>query len=317
MPENDSHPSIAALTLNPSVDVNYTFTSLIADQKVHALQTRYDPGGNGVNIARGLRILGIHSRICLITAGETGDFLERLLARHVDDQYAVHVDGGTRINCTLIQQQPRVQFEVDGIGPHITMEALDEISEVFLKSSEEGIGVLTGSLPPGVPVDIYARLVSSLRAQGARAVVDAQSPLLKAALQENPYLIKPNRYELEMLCGKKLPGLDDVVDEAKKIQRGGVEHVCVSLGTQGAVLVESDGIYYSEAPQVPVVSTVGAGDTMVAGLIFGLVRGEDPALVLRLGIACGSSTATKPGTDIFTKNEMLALLDQIKVRKLE
>jgi 1-phosphofructokinase family hexose kinase len=317
MSENVPYPPITTLTLNPSVDVCYTFPGLIADQKVHASQTRYDPGGNGINVARGLRALGIHSRVCLITAGETGSLLERLLAHHVDEQYAVHVDGGTRVNCTLIQQQPRVQYEVDGIGPHVTTEALDEISGTFLRSSEKGIGVLTGSLPPGVPRDIYAQLVRFLRERKARAVVDAQSPILQATLQENPYLIKPNRYELEMLCGRKLPGLEDVIEEAKKIQRSGVEHVCVSLGARGALLVESDGVYHSEAPQVPIISTVGAGDTMVAGLICGLVRGEDPSQILRMGIACGTATAAKPGTDIFTEHEMMAVLDQIKVRKLE
>jgi 6-phosphofructokinase 2 len=135
MPAKTLHPAIATLTLNPSVDVSYTIPGLIADQKVHASQARYDPGGNGINVARGLRMLGIHSHACLIAAGEIGILLERLLAHHVDDPYPVHVEGETRVNCTLLQQQPRVQYEVDGIGPKVTKAALDEISEAFLRLS--------------------------------------------------------------------------------------------------------------------------------------------------------------------------------------
>jgi 6-phosphofructokinase 2 len=317
MSEKTPHPPIATLTLNPTLDVSYTIPDLIADQKVHATQTRSDPGGNGVNVARGLQALGMHAHACLITAGEIGVLLERLLVHRVDDQYPVQVAGETRINCTLLRQQPRTQYEIDGIGPKVTKAALDKISKAFLRFSENGIGVLTGSVPPGVPHDVYAQLARRLREQNSRAVVDAQSDLLQVALPEHPYLVKPNRYELETLCGKELPKLEDVVREAQNLQQGGVQHVCVSLGAQGALLVEADGTYYAEAPEVTVVSTVGAGDSMVAGLVFGLAQGEEPMQVLRLGVACGSATATKPGTDIFTKHDVTALLDKIEVRRLE
>jgi 6-phosphofructokinase 2 len=308
---------IATLTLNPTVDVSYTIPGLIADQKVHATRAHYDPGGNGVNVARGLRALGISAHACLIVAGEIGALLERLLAHHVGHLHPVQVAGETRINCTLLQENPRAQYEVDGIGPRVTEEALDQVSEAFLRFSEHGIGVLTGSIPPGVHRTVYAQLVRKLRERGGRAVVDAQSSLLQAALPERPFLIKPNRYELELLCGRKLPTLEGVAKEAQLLHEEGVAHVCVSLGGEGALLVDESGTYYARAPQVRVVSTVGAGDSMVAGLVAGLVQRQDPPDVLRLGVACGSATAAKPGTEIFTAPEVTQLLDEVKVEKLE
>jgi 6-phosphofructokinase 2 len=241
---------IATLTLNPTVDVSYTIPGLIADQKVHAAQARYDPGGNGVNVARGLQALGIPTHACLIVAGEIGALLERLLVHRVDHLHAVHVAGETRINCTLLQENPRTQYEVDGIGPKVTGEALDQISTVFLSFSENGVGVLTGSIPPGVHRTVYAKLVRQLRERGGRAVVDAQSSLLQAALPERPFLIKPNRYELELLCGRKLPTLEGMVKEAQLLHAEGVANVCVSLGGDGALLVGESGTYYARAPQV-------------------------------------------------------------------
>lgn len=314
--EKDLVP-IATLTLNPTVDVSYTIPGLIADQKVHAAQVRYDPGGNGVNVARGLRAMGIPAHACLIVAGEIGALLERLLAHHVDHLHPVQVAGETRINCTLLQENPRAQYEVDGIGPKVTEEALDQVSEALLRFSENGIGVLTGSIPQGVHRTVYAQLVRQLREQGDRAVVDAQSSLLQAALPERPFLIKPNRYELELLCGRKLPTLEGVAKEAQLLHEEGVAHVCVSLGGEGALLVDESGTYYARAPQVRVISTVGAGDSMVAGLVAGLAGGQDPQDVLRLGVACGSATAAKPGTEIFAAPEVTQLLDEVKVEKLE
>ena len=308
---------IATLTLNPTVDVSYTIRKLVTDQKAHASETRYDPGGNGVNVALGLQSLGVPAHACLIAGGEIGTLLKRLLKDRIEHLHPVQVDDETRINCTMLQQDPPAQYEVDGVGPHVTDKAMDDISDIFLESAEDGVGVLTGSIPPGVHRDVYAKLTKRLREHNARAVVDAQSSLLQEALKERPFLIKPNRYELEILCGRKLPRIEDVAREARALHEEGVEHVCVSLGGEGAILVDDSGTYHARSPQVKVISTVGAGDSMVAGLIYALTRGEDSADVLRFGIACGSATATTPGTRIFTEPEAKALMDRISVERLK
>jgi 6-phosphofructokinase 2 len=316
MREGTGNTPVATLTLNPTIDVSYMVPRLIADQKVHASQARYDPGGNGINVSRALHELGCGVDSCFIVAGEIGALLQRLLADGAGSLHPVWVDGETRINCTLLQQDPKSQYEVDGVGPRVTEQALDEISETLLHLSDGGWGILTGSIPPGVHRSVYADLTRRLRQRSARAVVDAQSSLLNAALAEHPFLIKPNRYELQMLTGRPLRTVDDLVAEAQALHQEGIEHVCVSLGADGALLATADGTYRACPPDVEVVSTVGAGDSMVAGLVCGLMEGRDPADVLQLGVACGTATATRPGTQIFVRQQMLDLLDRVSVERL-
>jgi 6-phosphofructokinase 2 len=309
-------PAIAVLTLNPSLDVSYEVPRLVPDQKSHATHTRYDPGGNGINVGRMLRVLGVPARSFCLVAGEIGRFIERALHREVDSPHCVEVAGETRVNCALIQIEPRIQYEVTASGPEIPLPALDAVSTAFLGGARGGFGVLTGSLPPGVPDDTYARLVRRLKDHGARAIVDAQPAFLEAAVAAGPFLIKPNRYELETLCHRRLPDRDAVVEQARELRRAGVEWVCVSLGAEGAVLVGPDVAHAATAPPITVRSTVGAGDSMLAGLVAGFARGLDPAASLRLGVACGSGTAEKPGTMLSTMADVDRLSAATEVRSV-
>jgi 6-phosphofructokinase 2 len=319
MPEQKSgQPAggIAVLTLNPSVDVTYEVRQLIREEKVHALQTRYDPGGNGINVGRTLKRLGVRAETFCLVAGEIGRFLERMLEQELDARHCLQIPGETRINCTLLQVEPRVQYEVTAQGPCVPPWALEALSTGFLHAARAGFGVLTGSLPPGVSDGTYAGLVRRLRDSGARAVVDAQAPALAAAITARPFLIKPNRYELEMLCGQALPTRAHVVATARDLQRAGVEWVCVSLGAEGAVLVGAEDAYYARTPRINLRSTVGAGDAMLAGLVAGFARGEPPDAVLRTGVACGSATAEQFGTLLCAPEDVERLGRTIDVERL-
>lgn len=196
-------------------------------------------------------------------------------------------------------------------------ETLEQILSTFLEGAQGGIGVLTGSLPVGVPVEIYGDLVARLREREALAVVDAKGPMLAHALPHQPFLIKPNRYELEMLCGNKLPSLSAVVKEGRRLQQQGVTYICVSLGGEGAIQVGPRDIYHVKVPQVQVRSTVGAGDSLVGGLVAAFARGQVPVDALRLGICCGSGTAQKPGTELFTREDIEKLTKSVEVHRLE
>lgn len=315
-PEHDCQP-IATLTLNPAVDIAYEIPHLIPDQKSHAQSTRYDPGGNGVNVARALKELLVCAHSCCIVAGNIGELLQKLLQHQLDSPHCVHVEGETRINATILQADPPAQFEVTGSGPLVSDLTLNTIRESFLDLCQGGFGVLTGSVPPGVPDHFYGDMVDRVQTAGGKAIVDAHGPLLQLALPHQPFLIKPNRYELSVLRQRELPGLEDVALEARAIQREGVAYVCVSLGGDGALLVGPDGSYLAKAPSVAVKSTVGAGDSMVAGLIAALTRGQSPAEALRLAVACGSGTAAQPGTQIFSHSMVIDLLQQINVKTLD
>lgn len=309
--------TVAVLTLNPAVDITYTVPSLIADQKAHALTSRFDPGGNGINVGRGLKRLEIQAESFCVIAGETGHLLERLLAHHLDTVHYEGVEGETRINATLLEQKSGTQYEVSGIGPSIPSEQLKVLLDKYVSHSGRGFGILTGSTQPGVSDDFYADLVLRIREAGGRPVVDTHHEPLRRAIMAKPFLIKPNRHELETLAESELPTLKSIAGQARRIQQQGVDYVCVSLGAEGALLTGPQNSLYASALKVPIQSTVGAGDSMVAGLLAGFVQGLSSADILRLAVACGSGTVQQPGTELFSPETVTKLASTIQIQEMD
>jgi 6-phosphofructokinase 2 len=309
---------IAVLALNPAVDISYEIPQLVADQKVRSSSTLYHPGGNGINVARGLAELGMDVRCCSVIAGESGDLLLRLLGDTLGDNHLyLRVRGETRLNATLMQQNPPGQFEVDSMGPDVPPEVLEQLTGNFLRYCGNGIAVLTGSTPPGIPTDLYRRLAVTVKEQGGRAVVDGHGAVLREALEAAPYLVRLNRYVLEMSIKRRLESITEVAQAAREIQARGVGLVCISLGNEGAVLVEESNSYHCPAPRVRLSSTVGAGDAMVAGMVAAAARGDDAPTMLRLGVICGSATASHSGTGLFTRDELETTGTDLKVESLD
>ncbi len=310
-------PPVAVLTLNPAVDMTYEIDRLLPDRKVHARATRYDPGGNGINVARALKRLQVPAHTFCVLAGETGGFLERLLRGRIDTLTFERVAGETRINGTAVERDTGNQYEISGVGPAVPEATLERLQESFVATTGSGFGVLTGTLQPGLPPDLYASLTRRIRAQGGRPVVDTHGRSLRAAVAAHPFLIKPNRYELAELAGRALDDVAAVAAEAQRLQRGGIDLVCVSLGGDGALLAAGPKTYYATAPSVRVDSTVGAGDSMLAGLVCALARGDRFDNALRLAVACGAGTVGRPGTELFSPGDLTELMARVSVRTLE
>lgn len=315
--KNEIVSSIAVLCLNPAVDVTYEVARLIATQKTYAMTTRYDPGGNGINVGRAFKQLGVNAHTLCVIAGETGEFLQRMLARQLDDVYYEFVDGETRINTTILEQQTHTQYQVSGIGPTISPQHLDRLLGVFVTLTGKGIAVITGSLQQNISVKLYAELIGRIRRQGGRPVVDAPVAPLRHAIDSKPFLIKANLFELETLLGKSLESLDEIAAEARRIQQHGVDYVCVSMGGDGALLVGTDNTYLATAPAVKISSTVGAGDSMVAGMTAAFARNASAQEALRQGVACGTGTAQHPGTILFSTDDIEELAPQVMIRTLD
>jgi 6-phosphofructokinase 2 len=316
MPQSPQE-SIAVLALNPAVDISYEIPQLVADQKVRATQTRYHPGGNGINVTRALTELGIPTYCCSIIGGESGNLLLRLLGDTLGENHRYfRVAGETRLNATLLQKTPPGQYEVDSVGPHVDVELLAEISECLVERCRDGIAVLTGSTPPGVPDDIYLRLAERVKSQGGKAVVDAHGEVLERALIARPYLVRLNHYVLEMSARRRLDTLEAVALAARDIHNYGLEYVCISLGSEGAILVDAASSYHCSAPRVRIHSTVGCGDAMVAGMVTAIHRNATPQEMLRLGVICGSATASHPGTELFARSEIEQVEYDLEVQEL-
>lgn len=302
---NSHSNSVAVLALNPAVDIGYELPQLIADRKVQADTTAYHPGGNGINVALALTKLAVPIYCCSVIGGESGDLLLRLLGDGLGRNHKIfRVAGETRLNATLLQKHPPSQYEVASRGPEIPAKVLNEMDECFLAGCTTGYGVLTGSIPPGVPDDHYRHLVGRIQAQGGRAVVDAHGDLLQQAIEAQPYLVRVNNYVLEMTTGQRLDEIEVVATAARELQQRGIGKLCISLGARGAILLDDANSYHCTAPRVKVLSTVGCGDALLAGLLAADLRGEDLPAMLRLGVICGSATATHPGTLLFTPEEV-------------
>ncbi|MGD8587538.1 MAG: 1-phosphofructokinase family hexose kinase [Chromatiales bacterium] len=307
MSSEENIKPVAVLALNPAVDITYVIPQLMADQKVRASQTHYHPGGNGINVARALTELEIGVHCCSVIGGKGGELFLRLLGDALGDGHRyIEVDGETRINATLLQNQPPSQYEVDSGGPEIPAPILEQITDCFLENCAGGFAVLTGSTPPGVPENTYAELTERISAMHGKVVIDAHGTVLKNALESKPFLVRTNRYVLEMLIKKRLGTIEAVAEAARSIQRKGIQYVCISLGTEGAVLVDAQNSYHSTAPRVRVFSTVGSGDAMLAGMVAACLRQQDAREMLRFGIICGSATASHPGTELFSRTEIEA-----------
>ncbi len=309
---------VSVLALNPSVDISYEIPQLLEYQKVPARQTWYHPGGNGINVARALTELEVPVHCCSVLGGESGDLLLRLLGDALREHHTwFRVDGETRLNTTVLQHSPPGQYEITSLGPQIPAEVLAQVVDCFLGVVGTGVGVLSGRLPPGVPDSTYRDLAERIRSQGGRAVVDAHGEVLEQALQAQPYLVRLNRYVLEMTIKRRLEDPRSVAEAGRTLQRQGIENVCISLGQDGAIFIDAHNSYYCEAPKVHKLSTVGCGDSLVAGLISAARSGEPAAAMLRFGVICGSATASHPGTELFYRHELDKDPDEVKVSQLD
>ena len=316
---NDNKNHVSVLALNPAVDISYEISQLLEYQKVRAKKTRYHPGGNGINIARGLTELEVPVNCCSIIAGESGDLLLKLLGDTLADRHKwFRVQGETRLNTTVLTHNPPGQYEITSIGPDIPPEVLDEVCDNLMETAGTGFTVLSGQLPPGVPDDTYKTLIERVNRQGGKAVLDSHSDVLKLGMEAQPWLVRFNRHILEMTVQRRMDTVQDVAREARQIQQlRGIEHVCVSLGDQGAVLADSTDVYHCEAPKVHKQSTVGCGDSLVTGLVAAALNGESPAAMLRFGVVCASAAASHPGTELFSRDELDSATMDVEVTKVD
>ena len=315
---NDSQQAVSVLALNPSVDISHQIAQLLEFQKVRAQQTWYHPGGNGINITRALTELGVPARCRSIIGGKSGDLFLSLLGDSLgEDHKWFSVSGETRINTTIVQQSPPCQYEVASTGPEISSERLAQVCDDLLNAAGDGITVFSGLLPPGAPTDTYRTLIDRVNAQGGRAVFEAQGDVLEQGLEAKPWLLRLNHYLLEMIMKRRMEGTQLIAEAGRSLQQKGVSFVCISLGDKGAILLDGNNSYYCEAPKVHRRSTVGCGDALLGGLIAAARSGEDCQQMLRFGVICGSATATHPGTELFTRDEVEGAWKEITVSQLD
>lgn len=283
---------IYTVTFNPALD----YAVFVKDIKKGETNRSYAEsilhGGKGINVSAVLKNLGIQSTALGFTAGFTGDEIERRVKESGCISKFIHLENGlSRINVKIKSDE---EIEINGRGADIPPEKLNEFLEIIDKLEKGNILVLAGSIPPSIPDTIYKDIMKMLEGRGIMTIVDASKDLLLNVLENRPFLIKPNNYELGDMFGEDISGkdTDKIVKYAKILHDRGAENVIVSLAGDGAVMVSADGnIYISNAPKGKVINSVGAGDSMVAGFIAGWTEKHDYEHAFKMGISAGSASA--------------------------
>lgn len=305
------------VTLNPAIDLNLVVPDWPKGDLARATSTSRAAGGKGVNVSRVLSELDVHSTAFCIVGGPDGQVFLSLL---MDVPFKVEsqaVAGPTRTNITVAIERGGGQFKINQPGPHVTREEWRHI-EAGLRASMKGRQwvILSGALPPQAPAGLYARLVRMAHREGARVVLDCAGPSLAQALAARPDLIKPNREELGATIGQPCRSRKAACEAARELQRRGAGLVIVSHGKGVCLALGHDAGWQANPPRVKTQSLMGGGDSLVAGLVAGFIRGLDLPEALRLGVACGAASAAAPETLMARRTQIRRLAPQVQITGL-
>ncbi len=294
---------IYTVTFNPALDYYMYADNIKEGQTNRSKREEIIFGGKGINVSVVLSRLGADTAALGFIGGFTGQALKKAIeAEGIKAEFVELKKGMTRINVKI---KGKDETEINAAGPEISKAELEEFYLLLDKIEGGDTLVLSGSVPPSLPQNIYSDIMQHLSGKNIRFVVDAAGSLLVAALKFGPYLIKPNLAELEEITGRPLKTDEDIIAAARELQRKGAKNVLVSLGGEGALLFSENGeVHRATAAKGEVINTVGSGDSMVAGFLFGADKGYDYAL--RLGSAAGSATAFS--MSLATKEQIMKIL---------
>lgn len=305
------------LTLNPAVDKTIRLPRLTPGTVNRVQESLLDPGGKGINVSRIVDRLGWPTIAFGFLAGEIGEIIARALEKEGVQSHFIRVPGQTRLNVTIFEEETSRGTSFYDRGPEVGFEALNRLGDDIRPwLCVHPVLVLAGSLPPGVPEDVYADFIALGHSAGVKAILDTTGEPLRLGLRARPYLVKPNLEEAEQLVGRPLHDLGAIIQAAREIRSMGAEVVVISLGPEGAICLEDNRVWRAIPPPIDRRSTVGSGDSLVAGLAISIARGESIVEGLRLGTAAGAATAMVPGTALGGPADIARLLPQVRLEEL-
>ena len=294
---------IVTLSINPAVDKNTKFEGLMAEHKIRCEQPVYDAGGGGINVSKAIKRLGGHSVALFPAGGPIGDLLKSLVDKEGVELDTIASKAWTRENFIAVDTNTNAQYRFGMPSPDLTLEEFEEIlAKVKIQNPE--ILVVSGSLPENLSSIIFKRISEVFKEKKPKIIVDTSGEALKHALENGAYLIKPNHKELAKLLGLEKIEPNQVERAAKVlIEKYRCEIVVVSMGPDGAMLFNKESTNFVAAPKVEKKSTVGAGDSMVGGMVWALSQSLPLKDILKWGVACGSAATMNEGTQLFKKDD--------------
>lgn len=307
---------IITLTLSPAIDIHCEADRFLSEHENFAQITSRDAGGKGVNVSRALLSYGIKNVAIVAVGDKNGDSFLSLLASEGVNCEAIWTNGLIRENITIHTKgakETRLSFDgFEGDG-----NLINEVEGLLNEIAENGdIVTLTGSVPSGIGIDRIKEFVANAKAKGLKVVIDSRSFKPYDIAECAPFLIKPNEEEIVAYVGKEISCESEAAEAAKSIFSKGIENVMISLGAQGAVLACMDGVFFASAPKITALSTIGAGDSSIAGFLAAYKEGKSPADCLKSAVAFGSAACLTEGTKPPRKDDIARLTSEISVRKI-
>lgn len=308
---------IYTVTLNPALDNTIILDSLKLGHVNRSINSITDVGGKGINVSKVLAALDVDScALGFLGQDNSAVFIRYLEELNIKNDFLI-VRGETRRNIKIVETSSSVYTDINQRGFEVWTDDIENILNKIIETVKSGdILVLSGSLPPGIGKDIYYRIITELRSKDIKTVLDADGEVLKISLYAKPYLIKPNIHELGNIYKFNKSDINDVVRVGREIVASGIEKVVISMGEEGSLFVDRNNVLLAYPVKVDVKSTVGAGDSMVGGLVYGLEKNYSSLDTFKIASACASAKVAKEGSKPPTREEIYSMLDNIQIDKL-
>lgn len=309
---------IKTITLNPAVDKTIRIDGFSINTVNRVQSVREDPGGKGINVSKMIQILGGKSIALGVVGGSTGAFIKNRLSEGKIVHDFVEVEKNTRTNTKIVDTVNQTYTDVNEPGGELSEWNLKVLEEKIFYSSKKGdILVFSGSVPKNINSSIYGDWIGIAKEMGIQSILDADGELLLKGIQKGPYLVKPNIHELERLKGGKFDSLRDSIDFARTLFQYGIRIIVISLGEQGSILLTQEKVIKVQGIIVEAKSTVGAGDSMVGALAFGLDQGLSLEEMISLAGASSAASVMNEGTIMGNMEQIETLLKQVKLEHIE
>lgn len=303
---------IYTCTLNPSVDYILHVQDFRPGTLNRGENPFYYPGGKGINVSRVLARLNMDNTALGFLGGFTGEFIRKSLEEERIPHKFIQTESPTRVNLKL---KSASETEINGPGPSVTPGQREELFSQLESFSDGDYFIASGSVPKSMEESFYVRAAEICEKKGVRMIADTSSKALKSIVGSKLFLVKPNQHELGELFDADITSIEDAAYYGRKLHESGAEHVIISLGGQGAVYINEETSFKAEVPVRPVLNTVGAGDSMVAGFLASYIRDGHPETAFRTAVSAGSATAFQE--DLCKKEDVEELLDLINIRPLK
>ncbi|MEQ2129032.1 1-phosphofructokinase [Caldanaerobacter subterraneus KAk] len=308
---------ILTVTLNPSVDRSYRVDNFQVGKIFRAQEENSVAGGKGINVTKVIKTLGEEVTATGFLGGKAGEFIEEELNKIGVKCSFIKIEGETRTCIAILDPVSNTQTEILEKGPYVSQDYIEKFLDSFNKLSKScHIITASGSAPSGVPEDIYVELINISKQNGAKLILDTSGEYLSKAIRAKPFMIKPNREEVEKLLNRELENIGEVKKAALELKQFGITIVSISLGSEGSIVACEEGVFRLIPPQIKVASPVGSGDSYVAGMAVGIRRGFDIVDAAILATACGAANTMYYKTGYVTLEDVEHLKNNVKVEKL-